>query len=68
MSRHELGTSFSIPITVTSVSGSVVHIRPLPSDSNTQTVPVSATAKFAPEIPMRARRGTCAAGAAGRPR
>ncbi len=52
----QLGTSFSIPITVTSVSGSVVHMRPLPSDSNTHTVPVSATAKFAPEMPMRADR------------
>ena len=55
MSRH-VGTSFSIPITVTSTSGSVVHMRPLPSDSNTQTVPVSATAKLAPLIPMRADR------------
>ena len=53
MSRQD-GTSFSMPITVTSTSGSVVHMRPLPSDSNTQTVPVSATAKLAPEIPMRA--------------
>ena len=49
MSR-QAGTSFSMPITVTSTSGSVVHMRPLPSDSNTHTVPVSATAKFAPEI------------------
>ena len=55
MSR-QAGTSFSIPITVTSTSGSVVHMRPLPSDSNTQTVPVSAIAKFAPLIPMRAVR------------
>ena len=47
MSRQD-GTSFSIPMTVTSTSGSDVHMRPLPSDSNTQTVPVSATAKFAP--------------------
>src|SRR3954470_20099971 len=38
MSR-QLGTSFSMPMTVTSTSGSVVHIRPLPSDSNTHTVP-----------------------------
>ena len=50
------GTSFSIPITVISVSGSVRHIRPLPSDSTTITVPVSATAKFAPEIATFARR------------
>ena len=55
MSCHD-GTSFSTPITVTSTSGSVVHMRPLPSDSTTQTVPVSATAKFAPEMPMRASR------------
>ena len=33
-----------------SVSGSVVQNRPLPSDSTTHTVPVSATAKFAPLI------------------
>ena len=32
-------STFSIPITVISVSGSVVHMRPLPSDSTTQTVP-----------------------------
>ena len=31
-------------------------MRPLPSDSTTQTVPVSATARFAPEIATRARR------------
>ena len=49
-----MGIAFSIPITVTSTSGSVVHIRPLPSDSNTQTLPVSATAKFAPLTPIRA--------------
>ena len=45
-----------MPITVISTSGSVVHIRPLPSDSTTQIVPVSAAAKFAPEIATRARR------------
>ena len=50
------GTSFSIPTTVMSVSGSVVQKRPLPSDSTMQTVPVSATAKLAPLIPTRARR------------
>ena len=55
MSRHD-GTTFSTPITVTSTSGSVVHIRPLPSDSKTQTLPVSATAKFAPLTPIRADR------------
>ena len=45
------GRTFSIPMTVTSVCGSVVHMRPLPSLSTTQTVPVSATAKFAPLTP-----------------
>ena len=50
------GTTFSMPITVTSTSGSVVHIRPLPSDSTTATLPVSAHAKFAPEIATRAPR------------
>ena len=50
------GTSFSIPSTVTSTGGSVVHMRPLPSDSTTQTVPVSATPKFAPLTPTCARR------------
>ena len=34
-SRHS-STTFSTPITVTSVSGSVVHIRPFPSDSTTR--------------------------------
>ena len=45
-----------MPITVISVSGRVRHIRPLPSDSTTITVPVSATAKLAPETATRARR------------
>ncbi len=40
-----------MPMTVISVRGSVVHMRPLPSDSTTPTVPVSATAKFAPLMP-----------------
>jgi hypothetical protein len=39
-----------------SVRGSVRHMRPLPSDSTTASVPVSATAKFAPEIATCARR------------
>ena len=38
-------------MTVTSTSGSVMHMRPLPSDSTTQIVPVSATPKFAPLTP-----------------
>ena len=33
------GRSFSIPSTVTSTGGSVVHMRPFPSDSTTQTAP-----------------------------
>ena len=45
-----------MPMTVISVSGSVRHIRPLPSDSTTMTVPVSAIAKFAPDTATRARR------------
>ena len=48
--------------------GSVGHIRPLPSDSTTQIVPVSATAKFAPLTADRARTGTARAGARGPPR
>ena len=46
----QVGTSFSMPITVIRVRGSVRHIRPLPSDSTTDSVPVVATAKLAPEI------------------
>ena len=45
-----------MPMTVIRVSGRVRHIRPLPSDSTTITVPVSATAKFAPETATFARR------------
>ena len=51
-----VGTSFSIPTTLTSTGGSVVHMRPFPSDSTTTTVPVSATAKFAPLTPTLALR------------
>ena len=47
-SCHE-GSTFSIPISVTSTRGSVRHMRPLPSDSTTPIVPVSATPKFAPD-------------------
>lgn len=50
------GTTFSTPTTEIRVSGRVRHIRPLPSDSTTTRVPVSATMKFAPEIPTLARR------------
>ncbi len=45
-----------MPMRVTSTGGSVVHILPLPSDSTTETVPVSATAKFAPLMPTFAFR------------
>ncbi len=51
-----VGTTFSIPMTVMSVSGSVRHMRPLPSDSTTVSVPVSATPKFAPLIATFAER------------
>ncbi len=47
------GSTFSMPITVIRTRGSVVHMRPLPSDSTTATVPVSATAKFAPDTATR---------------
>ena len=45
-----------MPITVISVSGRVRHIRPLPSDSTTHSVPVCAIAKLAPLIPTLADR------------
>ena len=48
--------TFSMPITEIRTSGRVGHIRPLPSDSTTQIVPVSATAKLAPLIGRRARQ------------
>ncbi len=38
-----------MPMTVMSVSGRVRHMRPLPSDSTTASVPVSAMPKLAPE-------------------
>jgi hypothetical protein len=53
---RQVGNSFSMPITVISVSGRVRHIRPLPSDSTTASVPDSATAKFAPLTATRAAR------------
>ncbi len=45
-----------MPMSVISTSGSVTHMRPLPSDSTTHTAPVSATAKFAPLMPIFTRR------------
>ena len=66
--RRTSAASFSIPSTVTSTGGSVVHMRPLPSDSTTTTVPVSATPKFAPLTPTFAPRGSARAGRAAPPR
>ena len=45
-----------MPITVISVCGRVRHIRPLPSDSTTTSVPVSATPKLAPLTATLAER------------
>ena len=53
---RQVGTSFSMPMTVISVRGRVRHIRPLPSDSTTASVPVAATAKFAPDTATDADR------------
>ena len=50
------GTSFSMPIRVMSVSGRVRHMRPLPSDSKIETVPVSATPMLVPETATLACR------------
>src|SRR5205085_2803320 len=50
------GSSFSMPTMLISTGGSVVHMRPLPSDSRITSVPVSAIAKLAPLMPTRARR------------
>ena len=47
---------FSMPMTEISTRGRVRHIRPLPSDSTMQTVPVSATAKLAPLTATGTRR------------
>ncbi len=52
----KVGSTFSMPTTLIRVSGRVRHIRPLPSDSTTTSDPVSAIAKFAPEMPTLARR------------
>ncbi len=53
---RKVGTTFSIPTTEMRVSGRVRHIRPLPSDSRTTMVPVSATMKLAPDTATLARR------------
>ena len=54
--RSWTGTTFSTPITATCTRGSEVTMRPLPSLVTSTTVPVSATAKLAPVIPMSASR------------
>ena len=46
--------SFSIPINAMCTRGTVVHMRMFPSFSTVTTVPVSATAKFAPLTPTPA--------------
>ena len=51
-----MGSTFSIPMTVMRVRGRVRHIRPLPSDSTTATVPVDAIARLAPLMATVARR------------
>lgn len=53
---RKVGTTFSMPTTEIRVSGRVRHIRPLPSDSRTTIVPVSATMKLAPDTATLARR------------
>ena len=45
-----------MPMIEISTGGSVRHMRPLPSDSTTQMLPVSATPKFAPLIATGALR------------
>ena len=50
------GMTFSMPMTATWIRGSEVTMRPLPSLVTRTTVPVSATAKLAPVIPMSAWR------------
>ena len=47
-----------MPIIATWMRGNVVTIRPLPSFVTRQMDPVSATPKFAPVIPMSARRNS----------
>ena len=42
--------TFSMPMRDINTRGRVRHMRPLPSDSTTQTLPVSAMAKLAPEM------------------
>ena len=46
--------TFSMPAMATCTRGMDVHMRPLPSLVTSTTVPVSATMKFAPVMPMSA--------------
>ena len=62
-SRHS-GSTFSIPITVTRVSGSVVQKRPLPSDSTTHTAAGLGHAEVRAAHAPSGRRGTARADAA----
>ena len=48
------GITFSIPITTTCTGGTLVTSRALPSLVTVQIVPVSATPKLAPVMPMSA--------------
>ena len=48
------GTTLSIPMMATCMRGIDVHMRPLPSLVTRTTVPVSATTKLAPVIPISA--------------
>ena len=60
----QVGITFSIPITVMSISGNVVHIRALPSDSTTATVPVSRDGEVGAADPdLGAQEQACADGA-----
>src|ERR1035437_6448590 len=54
-----LSTTFSSPITAMWIGGTCVDIRPFPSFSTRQSVPVSATAKFTPESPASASKNFC---------
>ena len=45
-----------MPVMAMCTSGTVVHMRPLPSFSTSTSVPVSATMKFTPDTPIGASR------------
>ncbi len=48
-----------MPMTEISTLGRVRHIRPLPSDSTMQMLPVSATPKFAPLMATGTLKNFC---------